>query len=363
MLSPKTSRDISRIIPFGLIWLVFSFVYTQLEKGIIGGLKYYPATGNPYDSLGNLIIVPIAAFITGLLTGILEVLYFNKLFQQKTFGKKILFKPVIYLLIILLFLVVLTTVANVIQLKTSVFDKRVWNYAWVFFTNYSFLSVVLYIGSIIFVTQFYNEVSENLGQSVLRNFLTGKYHSPTEEERIFMFLDMKASTAIAENLGHVKYFQVLREYYADLSDPVINFAGEIYQYVGDELVVSWTLENGLQNNNCIQCFFAMRNALLQQADKYNAKFGVLPSFKAGFHLGKVTTGEIGVLKKEIIFTGDVLNTSARIQSLCNSYKTDILISGKLIARLNMHDQFEIKSLGEKELRGRDEKIELFTIVA
>jgi adenylate cyclase len=213
----------------------------------------------------------------------------------------------------------------------------------------------------IIVSQFYTEVSENMGHSVLINFFTGKYHSPKEEERIFMFLDMKSSTTIAETLGHVKYFEMLREYYSDLSDPIIKYSGEIYQYVGDEIVVSWKLTNGLKDNNCIQCFFAMKAGLQKQSKKYNDKFGLSPEFKAGFHLGKVTTGEIGVIKKEIIFTGDVLNTTARIQGLCNEYKVDILISGPLIKRLNLTSAFKIKALGENELRGRDEKIELFTI--
>ncbi|MGO4294318.1 adenylate/guanylate cyclase domain-containing protein [Chitinophaga sp. RAB17] len=100
---------------------------------------------------------------------------------------------------------------------------------------------------------------------------------------------------------------------------------------------------------------------LQYYPGYKKEFGLLPVFKAGFHLGKVTTGGIGVIKKEIIFTGDVLNTTARIQGLCNTYEVDILISDKLIKKLNLPTEFQIKSLGKNELRGRDEKVELFTI--
>jgi adenylate cyclase len=94
--------------------------------------------------------------------------------------------------------------------------------------------------------------------------------------------------------------------------------------------------------------------------KYHKKFGLLPQFKAGLHCGKVTTGEIGVIKKEIIFTGDVLNTTARIQGLCNQFNVDILVSGELVKKLEPETSFSIKSLGENELRGRDEKIGLFT---
>jgi adenylate cyclase len=147
----------------------------------------------------------------------------------------------------------------------------------------------------------------------------GKYHHPVEEERIFMFLDMKSSTTIAESLGHVKYFQMLKEYFFDLSVAVIDYAGIIYQYAGDEMIISWKLKDGLKNNNSIACFFAMKRAMEIQTVKYKRQFGVVPEFKAGLHCGMVTAGEIGSLKKEIIFTGDVLNTSARIQGLCNYY--------------------------------------------
>ena len=87
-------------------------------------------------------------------------------------------------------------------------------------------------------------------------------------------------------------------------------------------------------------FLCIKEAMKKQSRKYNERFGLLPQFKAGFHLGKVTTGEIGDIKKEIIFTGDVLNTTARIQGLCNTYKVDILISGDLVKNLTLMHNFK-----------------------
>ncbi len=362
MLSANTKRKIFRIIPFGVIWLLFSIIYTLVEKGLLGPLTYYPTSGVPYSFDYNIISTPSFAVFTGLFLGSIEILYFNKLFAQKKFIQKIIYKTIIYLFIIVLFLVTLSVTANSIQLQTTIFNARVWHYTSLFLFTFAFLSIVIYIASIIGFSLFYNEVSDNLGQGVLVNFLTGKYHSPTEEERIFMFLDMKSSTAIAEKLGHVRYFEMLREYYSDLSDPIINYQGEIYQYVGDEIVVSWKLQNGLRDNNCIRCFFAMKAALQNQKSKYMEHFGLLPEFKAGFHAGKVTTGEIGALKKEIIFTGDVLNTTARIQGLCNSYKVNLLVSDHLVQQLHLDElSFHIKTLGETELRGRDERVKLVTV--
>jgi len=362
MLPPKIKRNIYRIIPFGLIWLAFSIVYTLLERGLLGQLDYYPATGNPYSFNNVIFITPVSAFITGLCLGTFEILYLNKWFQQLNFGKKILYKSAIYLIIISLFLVLVTAIGNYFQSGAGFFSRQVWDHVWDFVFTYAFSSIIVYIAAITIVLQFYAEVSENVSLSVLQNFFTGKYHKPIEEERIFMFLDMKSSTRIAESIGHIRYFEMLKEYYSDLSDSIINYSGEIYQYVGDEIVVSWTLKKGLLNNNCMLCFFDMKTAIMRQTDKYNGKFGLLPEFKAGFHLGKVTTGEIGVIKKEIIFTGDVLNTTARIQGLCNTYQVDILISRSLMEKLQPDFQFQIKSFGENELRGRDERMELFTIL-
>lgn len=362
MLSPGAKRNISRIIPFGLIWLMFSIVYSLLERGLLGKLSTYPSTGNPYNFVTTFFITAASALISGLLIGTIEILYFYKLFLKKSFTKKILYKTLIYLGIIISFLLINGIIYNSVVLKTNIFNHAVWSKVIVFFSNFSFWSVVVYIASIICVSLFYVEVSDNLGLGVLNNFFTGKYHTPKEEERIFMFLDMRSSTTIAENLGHIKYFEMLREYYADLSEPIIKYSGEIYQYVGDEIVVSWKLIKGLQNNNCIQCFFAMKDSIKKQIKEYKEKFSVMPEFKAGLHFGKVTTGEIGAIKKDIIFTGDVLNTTARVQGLCNTYKVDILISGQLMKKLHLPSQFLIKSLGENELRGRDEKIELFTIL-
>jgi adenylate cyclase len=362
MLSPSAKITISRIIPFGLIWLTFSIVYSLLERGLLGDLNYYPSTGNPYNFGNTIFITALIALVLGSLIGTIEVLYFNRLFAKMSFLRKIVFKAIIYIIIIIGFLWITALVYNAVEHKADVFDREVVKGVWIFFSSFSFWSVTVYIAAIIGVSLFYTEVSENLGQGVLNNFFTGKYHSPVEEERIFMFLDMKSSTTIAENIGHVKYFEMLKEYFADLTSPIIKHSGEIYQYVGDEIVVSWKLKNGLPKNNCIQCFFAMKEAIKSQVGKYREKFGLLPEFKAGFHLGKVITGEIGIVKKEIIFTGDVLNTSARIQGLCNSYKVDILISGQVIKKLDLHSQFQFEALGENELRGRDERISLFTVL-
>ncbi|PZR21727.1 MAG: adenylate/guanylate cyclase domain-containing protein [Flavobacterium psychrophilum] len=360
MLSPRIKRNILRIVPFGVMWLLFSGIYILLERGLLGDLKYYPASGNQYIFEKNSIVIPMIALFIGIIIGILEIFYFSNWFSRKSFTKKIFYKSVIYLILILFFLII-TFIVTANDIPETITHAYFWQGIWIFFSDYSFLGVLIYIASIIVVTQFYTEVSESIGTVKLSNFFLGKYYKPVEEERIFMFLDMKSSTQIAEKLGHAKYFVMLQQYFYDLSDSVIEHSGEIYQYAGDEMILTWKLDKGLKNNNCIHCFFAMKESLVKKAAAYQEKYGVIPSFKAGLHFGKVTTGEIGVLKKEIIFTGDVLNTTARIEALCNQYNVDFLISRFLIDKLNLKEHYRVISMGENELRGKDEKIELFTV--
>jgi len=56
-----------------------------------------------------------------------------------------------------------------------------------------------------------------------------------------MFVDLLSSTTIAEALGNEKYHNLLHDFYADITNPIIYNKGKIYQYVGDEVIVSWRL--------------------------------------------------------------------------------------------------------------------------
>jgi len=360
MLSLRNKRNIARVIPYGVLWYIFSLIYCLLEKSILGNMDHYPSTGVPYDFAGNVAVIPVAGLMMGLITGVLEIGFFNKWFIKKSFSRKIIFKSLIYLVIIVVFLIIITLI-NMLYNEDRRSLENLSSPAWAFFTDYALMGVMLYISSIVVISQFYAEFSDSIGQGTLRNFFLGKYHHPIVEERIFMFLDMKSSTTIAENLGHVIYFEMLKEYFFDLSGDVIDYGGTIYQYAGDEMIVCWKLKDGLIKNSSIECFFAMKRTLEVQGEKYNSKYGFLPGFKAGMHCGTVTAGEIGSLKKEIIFTGDVLNTSARIQGLCNQLGADLLLSEDLIKILHLPPRYTIITVGENLLKGRNKPMELFAV--
>ncbi|MEP2058115.1 MAG: adenylate/guanylate cyclase domain-containing protein [Maribacter litoralis] len=363
MLSPKAKRNISLIIPFGVIWLVLGWINLFSQEAVLA----VALEGNLNQSAvirmtpEVFLFASIAIIVVGLLVGAIEVVWLGNLFRKKSFLIKIAYKFGFYSILLLLVILISYPIAASLESNIFLFDPIVLDKLADFLFSLEFASTIVSISFSLFVSLFYSEISENIGHGVLMNFFTGKYHRPIEEKRFFLFSDMKSSTTIAEQLGHIKYFELLKEYYSDFSDAIVDYSGEVYQYIGDEIVVSWKYEEGIKNNNCINCFLAMKAALKNRADWYTATFGIIPTFKAGLHVGQVTTGEMGALKKEIIFTGDVLNTTARIQGLCNTYNVDILVSEDLIKSLELEHKFKINSVGVVELKGKKEHIPLFTI--
>lgn len=360
-MKPDQKRDLSKIFQFSILWAFGGILYSIVEYGILGDSKTYPSTHNLYEFQSSLLSAILSSLLIGLLLGTLETKLLNVYFKTRNFWQKIVFKSGLYLSLIILLLLCSYALVSSSRLNVSIFHPEAIQSILQFVGNFSFWSIIIFAGVITVLVLFIAEVSDYLGGGVFNNFFIGKYHQPIEEERIFMFLDMNSSTTIAEKLGHKRYFLLLKKYYSDLTEAIIQTGGEVYQYAGDEIIVSWNLEKGLRNANCIACFFRIKEIFKISNTNYMQQFGLVPTFKAGFHYGKVTTGEIGVLKKELFFTGDVLNTTARIQATCKQYKTDILLSENLLKLIHIDATHDIIPIGACELKGRQERINLFTL--
>jgi len=234
----------------------------------------------------------------------------------------------------------------------------VWEYiiALKFIRGYFFWAIVSLL------TMLALQVNDKYGAGVFWAFLRGDYFQPKKEERIFMFLDLRGSTTIAEKIGEELYFDFIRDFFRDVTPSILAHKGEIYQYVGDEVIISWKKENGLKNEQALNCFFDIEKAIANKEIYYLKKYGLIPSFKAGLHIGTAMIGEIGVIKKDIAFSGDVLNMTSRIQARCNEFGVNLLVSQELVAELALSTkEYQLKRLEEVHLRGREKAVTLFTI--
>jgi adenylate cyclase len=300
----------------------------------------------------------MVGFPLGLVFGMLELFLFPKArirWQKWSFTKMLLFKTLLYTGAIYVVTVILAAITGFAQ------GKHVSELV-AFLKTPEQLILVVYALMIYSLLVFFLQINQLLGEGVLWKFISGKYHKPHEEERIFMFLDMKSSTTIAEQLGHVRFYTLLNELFHQVSQPVLETKAEIYQYVGDEIVLTWEMKNGLSGSNCLKSFFMFQENLLKNRDHYLKDFGVQPEFKAGLHSGKVVSAQIGDLKREIVYNGDVLNTTARIQSECNKYQRSCLVSGMLRKQLSDINGFQWEKVDTVTLRGKETEVELFSVM-
>jgi adenylate cyclase len=327
-------------------------------------LVTYAPIGRPYDFRISLIVAVLGTILPSIAIASFEILYFNKLLRRKPFGTTLLFKTTFYLLSIFIFSSIAVLITDSLNLDKQIFHPTVIALYIKYLSNPGLIMMLVFWGLAVISALFILHISDYFGQGVLLNILLGRYHTPKEEVRIFMFLDMKNSTAYAEQHGHLKYSYLIQDCFYDLSDIVYNRNARVYQYVGDEVVLTWKLNDGVKNNNCIEAFFEFERAIKSKENHYQNKYGIAPEFKAGLHYGKVVITEIGGAKEEIAYHGDTVNTTARIQSVCSELKKSLIISADLLGIL--HDKeldfkYHIESEGITRLKGKKHEIGIFSV--
>ncbi|WP_178988252.1 adenylate/guanylate cyclase domain-containing protein [Winogradskyella schleiferi] len=308
-------------------------------------------TASQYLIFGVVLGVMVAVVYT-----IVEY-FFDKYFSKRLYlWVVLLVKSAFYLIFLIFSLTFIASLAEV-YIQVDFPNERLWwksNKIFWMVTGYFMLCSLLF--------SFFRIANNKFGKGVIFNMLLGRYRKPREVERVLMFLDLKSSTTIAEDLGHLKYSQFIQDCFYYLNRIVGKYGAEIYQYVGDEAVLTWNLKKKtIKNINCIDLFFEYDYKLKKHSKYYMKKYGVVPEFKAGIHSGKIIIAEVGTIKKELAYHGDVINTTSRIQEQCNEYDLSLLISDEFLSKVNLRKRYEAVSLGNEVLDGKTESLKLFAI--
>lgn len=206
-------------------------------------------------------------------------------------------------------------------------------------------------------------ISDLLGPGVLWRMLTGRYHRPRSEERVFLIMDVRGSTAMAERMGDHRFLSFLDAIFLDIGEPLVERRGEIYKYVGDGIIATWPLESGIRDARCVRACFDAAQRLAAYGDAYRRLYGEVPSFRAALHAGPVVTGELGHVKREIAYLGDTLNTTARIEQVGKARDLFCVISAPLLRQITLPPGIIAEPLGETVLAGKRSALALFSLRA
>jgi adenylate cyclase len=211
------------------------------------------------------------------------------------------------------------------------------------FLAYFFLSGIIF--------NFFKGMRMHMGRMNFIRWFFGILSKPREEERVFMFIDMKASTTIAEKLFHKKFSYLVQDVFNKMA-VFDNFGGEIYQYLGDGAIISWSVKSGILDCNYLKAYYTFRKIITKNEKYFERKYGLIPEFKAGVHVGHVMVLQVGQTRRDISYNGDTINTAARIEGMCKEYKQDLLISEDLYERTKDKVVYSFKEVDRIKLKGK-----------
>ena len=330
------------------------FVILSILAGLTG--VFYASVGD----LGSEVDRPTAMVHGGImwLFGGSLVWFFEIVLIPSRYGARI--RQLYFLTAIALKSLVLVFIV----IGGGIFGRAIFHglYSLDFIFKPEFLRILIVVLSVVFVVQTINQIIRILGGHTLVNIILGRYRQPVREDKIFMFLDLAGSTALAERLGDVGVQKLITKFFFDITEPIIEHGGDIHRYVGDQVVVTWSLKTGAANMRAIRCCFAIDDYVAGKADQYEIEFGAVPSYHIGLHGGPVVISQIGDQKQEISYFGDTVNTAARIEQQCKALQSGLLISGELLEHITLDTAFQAVSKGVVQLRGRAHETELFTLV-
>jgi len=356
-LKPKTKSILAEW--FYIILGIYFFMYLYF---IIAwwGLETYlqPGLFNDYLDSGYIHLeILLQGAVFGIMFGLINLFVDNSRIRRKSFGTIILFKTIFYAVALVLSqmsVFAVYRVFSILPMETMTDMQQEMSLSAILSVGIYYLFVVLMISLVI-------QVNRKFGKGVLLPMITGKYHRPRQEQRIFMFLDMKDSTGNAERLGHNQYSGLIQNCIHDLTDLIIRYKAQVYQYVGDEVVLTWPTNRGIKDLNCINLFYAYEQVLNDREAFYKKNYQTIPEFKAGLDLGTITVVEVGDLKREIAYHGEVLHTAARLEKMCNSLEQKVLITKNLLAQIPEKDGYEWEQMGAYKLRGKEQREDVYGV--
>lgn len=311
-----------------------------------------------YSFASAILLRSFLVFIMSLLMGYILVFKLRKMFKGVSLWLSFLLRGLILLVASYIINYIIHTANMVFILNLNLveafnrYGKDAFHIDWL--TQKIIYWMVLFV-----LTQLIIEINEKYAPGVFMDILLGRYLEPKVETRIVMFMDLKDSTPIAEKLGHQQYFKFIRDFIALISYALIEHGGRIYQYVGDEVVVSWHY-NKRNAKRCMSALIEARKNLQKNSEDFRRKYGLVPEFRVGIHVGDVTVGEVGVIKKDIAMSGDTMNTTARIRSACSELNQKFIVSKEMSELIDLKN-WQMESLGMVELKGKSNGLELFAL--
>lgn len=176
------------------------------------------------------------------------------------------------------------------------------------------------------------QLSRQVGEAVAAQLTEGDWPDRGGEtvEITVMFSDLQGFTSLSETMSSSELCDVLNRYFGDVIFPLVDrYGGSTDKLMGDGMMAyfGWPARHADHARRAVLCALDMERELVKWLElPENAGLPALRT-RIGLHTGVATVGEIGSGKRvEFTVIGDVVNTSARLESMNKEFGSVILMS-------------------------------------
>ena len=176
-----------------------------------------------------------------------------------------------------------------------------------------------------------------------------------------MFCDMAGFTSLSEKIDPERAYAIIDQVYEILIHKVHDYEGTVNELTGDGIMALFGAPIALEDapQRAIRSSLAIHREMVRFSDRIKQKGDGVPLLKMriGLHIGPVVVGTVGNdLRVEFKAVGDTVNLASRMEGLAEPGSTYVT---EMIFRLT-EGLFRFEFMGEKEVKGRKERIKVPT---
>jgi class 3 adenylate cyclase/predicted ATPase len=174
-----------------------------------------------------------------------------------------------------------------------------------------------------------------------------------------MACDLVASTPLSRRLDPEQLREVIRSYQASVEAAIKRHGGHAARWQGDGVMVYFGYPRAEEDDalRAVRCGWEIMRDLAEVRERITARYDVTIQARVGVHCGTVVVGDDGIAGWQAF--GETPNVAARVESV--SAPDDVTVTSAIKDFVGGH--FDLEPLGPHELKGVEEPMELFRVVA
>lgn len=177
--------------------------------------------------------------------------------------------------------------------------------------------------------------------------------------------DIRSFTTFSETITCRECFWFLNSFFTVMEPVIRQHGGFVYQYVGDSIMALFPLLEDKFADNAVEAAVHVQAETMPAYNAGRRRAGYEPiRIGIGLNTGSVATGVAGTRERmDVCAIGSTVNLAARCEGMTKESDADVILTEYTKTLLANDDAYGLESLGKAEIRGMEQRVELFKVGA